>query len=61
MQAHAPGSDVTCIPAWYAFLTISSPGSEIPGVPASVTRAMSEPSRSLFTRYCALSYLLYSW
>ena len=37
MHAQAPGRDVTVMPAWYACFTISSPGSEIPGVPASVT------------------------
>ena len=50
IHAHAPGSDVTRIPASYACLTISSPGSDIPGVPASVTSAILVPSISLLTR-----------
>ena len=60
MHAQAPGRDVTVMPAWYACFTISSPGSEIPGVPASVTSAIFVPFNIFSTRYLALSILLYS-
>ena len=49
IQAHAPGTAVTVTPAASACRTSSSPGSEIPGVPASVITAIFVPVRSLST------------
>ena len=43
IQAAAPGKDVTVIPAWWHCFTNSSPGSDIPGVPASVINAIFTP------------------
>ena len=54
------GRLVTSIPASYAIFTSSSPGSEIPGVPASVINAMFVPASSFCTSSRPLSYLLYS-
>ena len=42
-KAVAPGSVCTSIPAATASLTRKNPGSEIPGVPASETNAISCP------------------
>ena len=60
-HAHAPGRLVTSMPASYAIFTSSSPGSEIPGVPASVISAIFVPASSFCTSSRPLSYLLYSW
>ena len=48
IKAHAPG--IGCISILFAIasFTISSPGSEIPGVPASYTSAIFFPSIILF-------------
>ena len=43
ISAHAPGIGIISILFSIAFFTISSPGSDIPGVPASVTRAIFSP------------------
>lgn len=40
IPATAPGAEVTVIPSSNANLVKSSPGSEIPGVPASVTKTI---------------------
>ena len=58
-QAQAPGKEVTVKPASYACLTSSSPGSDIPGVPASVTSAISVPFVIFSTRYFDLTVLSY--
>ena len=47
INAHAPGIGITSISFFIACLTISSPGSEIPGVPASETNAIFCPSNNL--------------
>ena len=60
-QALAPGKEVTSIPFSRHSFTSSSPGSEMPGVPASVISAMSFPSNIICTNSLALSYLLNSW
>ena len=60
IQAAAPGMAVTSIPKSRHMRTSSSPGSEIPGVPASVISAISFPSRSCSVSFRPLSYLLYS-
>ena len=43
-QAQAPGTIVTSIPLSQAIRTRTSPGSEIAGMPASVTTAMFFPA-----------------
>lgn len=43
IAAHAPGIGIILILFSIAHFTISAPGSEIPGVPASETRAMFFP------------------
>lgn len=43
INAQAPGIATTSILFFIACLTISNPGSEIAGVPASETRAMFSP------------------
>ena len=43
IKAHGPGIGITSIPSSKAILTISSPGSDITGVPASDTSAISLP------------------
>ena len=43
-KAHAPGIGITSIFSSMAFFITSSPGSQIPGVPASETNAMFLPS-----------------
>ena len=43
-KADAPGIGIISILFSIAFFTISSPGSDIPGVPASETNAMFFPS-----------------
>ena len=44
INAHAPGIGITFIFSFNASFTISSPGSDIAGVPASDTRAIFFPS-----------------
>ena len=56
----APGSEVTRIPCSRHMAAITSPGSEMAGVPASVTTAMLAPRRSLLISSSAFVYLLYS-
>ena len=46
-HAHAPGTAVTSTPASSAILTSSSPGSLMPGMPASVITAMFLPAISI--------------
>ena len=41
--ALAPGSGTTVIPASIAFVTRSAPGSDIAGMPASLTQAIDCP------------------
>ena len=60
IHAHAPGSEVTGIPASRHFFTNISPGSDMAGVPASVIIAISFPSCILSTSSSALSNLLNS-
>ena len=60
IHAHAPGSEVTLIPASMHCLTISSPGSEMAGVPASVINAIFSPFKSFCTSVLAFDTLLYS-
>ena len=43
-RAQGPGMDTTSTPAWAHRATNSSPGSEMAGVPASVTRAQLSPA-----------------
>lgn len=43
ISAHGPGIGITLIPSPNAILTISSPGSDITGVPASETIAIFLP------------------
>ena len=57
IAAHAPGIGITSIFSFIASFTITSPGSEIPGVPASDTRAIVLP---LFIRFINSSILLFS-
>ena len=59
--AQAPGRLVTGIFSSLQILTRSSPGSEMPGVPASVINAMLLPSLSFSASLCAFSIRLYSW
>lgn len=47
IAAQAPGIGIISISFFIAFLTISSPGSDIPGVPASETIAIFSPFRTL--------------
>ena len=47
-KAHGPGRASTLISFCTQSITISSPGSEIPGIPASVTTAILHPSKSFF-------------
>ena len=42
--ALAPGKGTTVIPFSIAFVTRSAPGSDIAGMPASLTQAMDWPS-----------------
>ena len=48
IAAHAPGIGITFILFSKHFFTISSPGSDITGVPASDTNATFFPSNNLF-------------
>ena len=50
MQAAGPGMGVTVIPASWHIRTSSSPGSEIPGVPASVISVTLLPASICSTR-----------
>ena len=43
IAAHAPGMHITSNPFNLAVLIISSPGSQIPGMPASLTNAIDLP------------------
>ena len=43
INAQAPGIGIISMPFFIASLTISSPGSDIPGVPASETIAIFSP------------------
>ena len=47
IAAHAPGIGIIFILFLIASFTISSPGSEIPGVPASETNAIFSPFNNL--------------
>ena len=49
MTALGPGTTRTSMPSAAAARTSRKPGSETPGMPPSVTRATSSPSRSRFT------------
>ena len=60
MHAAAPGTGVTLIPASIHCLTSSSPGSDIPGVPASVISATVSPFNIFSTSTRAFSTLLNS-
>ena len=60
IHAAGPGTDITSISASTHCFTSSSPGSEIPGVPASVISATVSPFNILSTSALALSYLLNS-
>ena len=42
--ALAPGNGTTAMPSSMAFVTRSAPGSEIAGIPASLTQAIDCPS-----------------
>ena len=61
IQAAAPGAEVTIIPSLSACLTKSSPGSDMPGVPASVTIVIFFPLLSSSISSLPLSSLLCSW
>ena len=43
IAAQGPGMQIISIPLSFAFLTRSSPGSQMPGIPASLTRAIDLP------------------
>ena len=60
-QALSPGTGTTWIPAAMACWAISSPGSEIPGNPASVTKAMSLPFSRASSSTGPCFSLLCSW
>ena len=60
IPATGPGTDVTVIPFSIQSLTRSSPGSDIAGVPASLTWATFLPSFRSFTIYAPFSCLLCS-
>ena len=55
IAAQAPGIGITSIFSSIAFFAITSPGSEIPGVPASETTAIFLPSFNLFIKKSSLS------
>ena len=61
MQAVAPGSVCTSIPAATASRTRKNPGSLMPGVPASLIRAMVCPALSLSTIAADVPCSLYLW
>ena len=60
-HAHAPGTAVTSTPAVSAICTSSSPGSLMPGIPASVISAMFLPSISISVSSRPLSKRLLLW
>ena len=61
VNAVAPGITETVIPASAQSLTISSPGSLMAGIPASVITAQDSPDKSRATSLSPLAFLLCSW
>ena len=60
MAAHGPGMTCTSMPCSAHWRTMSSPGSEMAGMPASVTSAHVSPASSRATIFSPLAYLLCS-
>ena len=60
IHAHAPGIGTISILFSIAPFTISSPGSDIAGVPASETIAIFFPSNICLIKLCVFIFSLYS-
>ncbi len=56
IAAHAPGIGIISISFSIASFTISSPGSDIPGVPASETIAIFSPFKSFSINILLLTF-----